>query len=91
MPLKPEQLPAHIDRNGLAPVILLAGEEPLLLHEAAQALRKSARAAGFDERQVLHAQAGFDWSELAAAGGSLSLFSQKRLLELHLGDKGPGV
>lgn len=58
--------------------------------EAVDALRQSARQAGYDERQVLHVEGGFDWHQLAAAGDTLSLFSQKRIIEIHLPDKGPG-
>lgn len=90
MELKPEQLPADLRRHGLRPAYLLAGEEPLLVHEAADAVRAAARAAGHDERDVLHAEPGFDWSQLAAAGDNLSLFASRRLIELHLPDKGPG-
>ena len=68
----------------LAPVYLLAGEEPLLLQEAADALRARARAVGFNEREILDVEARFDWNELARAGASLSLFASRRLIELRL-------
>lgn len=90
MELRPEQLPGDLRKNGLRPLYLLAGEEPLLVHEAADDLRAAARAQGYDEREVLHADTGFDWQRLAAAGDNLSLFSSHRILELHLPDKGPG-
>lgn len=90
MPMRPDQLGEHLQRRGLDGVYLLAGEEPLLLREAADAVRAAAQAAGYDERQVLHAETGFDWSELHAAGQSLSLFASRRIVELHLTAKGPG-
>lgn len=90
MPVRPDQISEQLRRGGPAPVYLLAGEEPLLLQEAADAIRRAARESGYAEREVLHAEPGFDWSELSAAGGSLSLFSDKRLIELHLPAKGPG-
>lgn len=85
MPLRPEQLTGRLRSHGLDPVYLLAGDEPLLLGEAADAIRQAARAKGYDERQVLHAEGGFDWSELTVAGQSMSLFSSRRMIELHLG------
>ncbi len=90
MELRPDQFNRQLENNPLARVYLLAGDEPLLVLEAADALRGTARAAGFTEREVLHAEPGFDWDQLASAGASLSLFSDKRILELHLPDKGPG-
>lgn len=90
MPIKPEQIPAQLAR-GLAPAYLLAGEEPLLLQEAADAIRARARASGFSEREVLHVEAHFDWDLLQQSGENLSLFASRRILEVRLGDKSPGV
>lgn len=88
--LKPEQLAQQLERGTLAPVYLLAGAEPLLVLEAADAVRAKARAAGFTEREVLHVEANFDWRQLSQAGASLSLFAERRIIELHLPEKGPG-
>lgn len=90
MEVRPEQLPRQLEAQPLARCYLLAGDEPLQVLEAADAVRARARREGFDEREVLHAEPGFDWGRLAASGASLSLFSDKRILELHLPDKGPG-
>lgn len=90
MELRADQFQRQLDNQPLARCYLLAGDEPLQVLEAADALRAAARVQGFDEREVLHAESGFDWGQLASAGASLSLFSDKRLLELHLTDKGPG-
>jgi DNA polymerase-3 subunit delta len=82
--LKPDQLAAALGR-GLASVYLLAGEEPLLVADGADAVRRAARAAGHDERVVHEVERGFDWSVLAGEASSLSLFAQRRLIELRLG------
>lgn len=76
--------------KGLAPVYLIGGEEPLLIEEALDTLRAKARDAGYSERDVLHADASFDWNRLAAASDNLSLFSDRRLLELRLPGGKPG-
>jgi len=88
--LRPEQLASHLAEGPLAPVYLVSGDEPLLVAEAADAIRAAARAAGFDERHVLHVETGFDWSALAGEGNALSLFAQRRLLELRLPSAKPG-
>jgi len=90
MDIRAEQFADELARHPLARCYLLAGTEPLQVLEAADAIRQRARNEGFDERQVLHAEPGFDWSELTTAGATQSLFSAKRILELHLTDKGPG-
>jgi DNA polymerase-3 subunit delta len=89
MKLRYEQLAAHL-RQGVQPIYLLSGEEPLQLMEAADAIRARVRELGFAEREVLHAEAGFDWNALTAASGTLSLFAEKRLLELRLPGGKPG-
>ncbi|MGN6789778.1 MAG: DNA polymerase III subunit delta [Rhodanobacteraceae bacterium] len=71
-------------KSELAPVYLLASDEPLQLQEAGDALRARARALGFAEREVLDVEAHFDWDNLARSGASLSLFSSRRLIELRL-------
>ncbi len=83
MRTRPETLAG---RRDLAPVYLLAGDEPLQQTEAADLLRQRAREAGYTEREVFDTgDSGFDWRELAAAGASLSLFAARRLFELRLG------
>jgi DNA polymerase-3 subunit delta len=74
----------------LAPVYVISGDDPLLCQEAADAIRAAARQQGFDERQVFAADASFDWGTLLQAGASMSLFAEKRLLELRLPSGKPG-
>ncbi len=89
MLLKAEQLPAHLER-GLAALYLLHGDEPLLVLEAADAIRQSARCAGYSEREVLTVLPGFDWGQLLAAGGNLSLFGDRKLIDLRIPNGKPG-
>lgn len=90
MKIRPEQLDATMGKGPLAPVWLLAGDEPLLVDEAAMALRRKAREEGAEERTVFQADKDFDWSYLTEAAASLSLFAQKRLIELRLPTGKPG-
>jgi len=89
MKLRLEQLASHL-MQGLQPIYLLSGDEPQQLMEAADAIRARARELGFGEREILHAEAGFDWNALTAASGTLSLFAEQRLLELRLQSGKPG-
>ncbi|MEH6473796.1 MAG: DNA polymerase III subunit delta [Halopseudomonas sp.] len=89
MKIKPEQLNTQL-KQPLLPVYLLTGDEPLLIQEAGDQLRSSARQAGFSEREVFHADAGFSWESLLESSQSLSLFSDKQLIELHISNGKPG-
>ncbi len=90
MQLAPNQLTAHLQK-GLKSLYALHGDEPLLIQEAADAIRATARTQGFTER-TSHTVAGahFDWSEVLAAGGSLSLFADKQMVEIRIPSGKPG-
>ncbi|MFZ5555229.1 MAG: DNA polymerase III subunit delta [Pseudomonadota bacterium] len=77
--------------RGLAPLYAIHGEEPLLAIEAADRIRARARDEGYSEREVLTVESGFDWSQLAAAGASLSLFGARKLVELRIPTGKPGT
>jgi DNA polymerase-3 subunit delta len=87
--LRPEQLEQHL-AGGLAPVYLVAGEEPLILEESLGRIRQAAFQAGYAEREVLHGDGNFDWNRLLEARDNLSLFAQRRLIELRLPGGKPG-
>lgn len=84
MPTTLDSFHKSLAKGELAQVYLLAAEEPLLLQEAADALRARVRSSGFDEREILDVEARFDWNQLARVTASLSLFSTRRLIELRL-------
>lgn len=90
MSLRADALAAHLARGSLSSLYIVSGDEPLLVIEAADAIGQAARAQGFEERTVLHADARFDWSQLAQAGAGLSLFSNKTLIDLRLPSGKPG-
>ena len=89
MQIYANQLEAQLKR-GLAPFYLVYGEEPLLVEEAIDAILAAARAAGFQERQLASVEPGFDWDALFASTRSLSLFSERRVIELRLPTGKPG-
>jgi len=88
--LRADQLSGHLKR-ALAPVYFIYGDETLLVNECADAVRAAARAEGFTEREVFTVESGFDWNALRAAGDSLSLFAERRILELRMPGGKPGT
>ncbi len=90
MQLAANQLVPHLQR-GIKSLYTVHGDEPLLQIEALDAIRAAAREQGFTER-TSHTVAGahFDWSEVLAAGGSLSLFADKQIVEIRIPSGKPG-
>jgi DNA polymerase-3 subunit delta len=88
--LRAEQLEAQLSRS-VAPLYVIHGDEPLLALEAADAIRAAARKQGCEEREVYTAERGFDWSELAQAGASRSLFGGRKIIELRMPTGKPGT
>jgi DNA polymerase-3 subunit delta len=95
MQLKVEALAAHLASRGksgaLARIYTVSGAEPLLVLEAQDAIRAAARASGYTEREVLHVDARSDWSALTASARGLSLFAQRRIIEIRLPSGKPGA
>lgn len=89
MKLQAGQLASHLD-NDLARSYLVSGDEHLLVDEALDGIRGAARANGFGARERYVASTGFDWSELGTSGANLSLFAERRLVELWLPTGKPG-
>ena len=90
MLLRPEKLSSHL-QQGLKPLYIVTGDDPLLTMEAADAIRAQAKQADYLEREVLAVETGFSWSQLRNSGASLSLFASKRVLELRMPGGKPGT
>jgi DNA polymerase-3 subunit delta len=90
MQLRPHQLASHL-AGGLQPLYAIHGDETLLALEAADQIRVAARGAGFDQREVFVADAGFKWDAFAAAQRNLGLFGERKLIDLALPSGKPGV
>ncbi|QNB05880.1 DNA polymerase III subunit delta [Herbaspirillum frisingense] len=89
MQLRHDSLDAHLGKS-LAPLYVIASDEHLLALEAADKIRRSARANGYTEREVLVVERSFKWGELLAANQSQSLFGDKKLIELRIPTGKPG-
>lgn len=85
--IRPQQLAAHL-KKALPAIVLLAGEEPLLIQEALDALRAAARQQGYSERVTLMVEPGFQWRQVFDECASMSLFATRRMIEVHM-PKGP--
>jgi DNA polymerase III subunit delta len=87
--LKPDQLEAAL-RRALVPLYVVHGDEPLLVIETADAIRHAAHGAGFAEREVLHVERNFAWERLAQSQQSMSLFGDRKLIDVRIPGGKPG-
>ena len=85
-----DQLGARLN-SSTAAVYLVTGDEPLQVDEAMVKIRQYVQTQGFDTREVLHVEPGFDWHELNVSCQNLSLFSDKKLIELRLSEPKVGM
>jgi len=76
--------------RGLPSICLISGDEPLLVGEACDALRAKAKEQGYTERELYFVERGFDWQTLRANSRTLSLFAERKLIEIRLTGPGPG-
>jgi len=92
MKLNFNQLGSHLEKS-LQPVYFISGEEPFQLDESARLIRDAAKTQGFTEREVYHVDRSFDWDQLTHSADSMSLFAERKIIELRIptgkpGDKG---
>lgn len=90
MRIKPDQLNATLQK-GLLPIYFISGDEPLQLGELADAIRKAAKQASFENREILSAETGFEWRQLAFAADSMSIFADKKIIDLRIPSGTPGA
>ena len=76
--------------GAMLPLYVFSGDEPLLMMEAIDQLRSAAKKLNFTEREVLLQERGFDWSALLNVGQTMSLFGDKRWVELRIPTGKPG-
>ena len=87
--LRPDQLADALNKP-LAPIYIVSGDEQLLIQECCDAIRKAARQNGFSERELYHIDSSFNWMQIIAAANSLSLFAERKLIELRIPNGKPG-
>ena len=89
MKISGDNLAASLARQ-LQTIYLVSGDEPLLVNEAADAIRATARKQGFEERELHVVERGFDWQGLIANSRSMSLFAQRKIVEIRMANAAPG-
>jgi len=89
MKIRAEQLQDHL-KKPLLPIYVISGDEPLLSQEAADSIRGAARAQGYNERDIFHAEGNFDWNQILNESSALSLFADKKVLEIRIPNGKPG-
>ncbi|MBL4580950.1 MAG: DNA polymerase III subunit delta [Gammaproteobacteria bacterium] len=83
MKIKPEQLSRTLTSQDL-PLYWLSGDEPLLMIEAADLIRNQYRENGYTEREIFNVDKSFDWGQFLQSTGNLSLFAEKKIIEVRL-------
>jgi DNA polymerase-3 subunit delta len=89
MLVKYEALEAQL-KKGILPLYVVSGDEYLLVQEATDMIRVAARNQGVTERQVFTVDRSFKWEDLRLADNAISLFGDRKLIELRMPTGKPG-
>lgn len=71
----------------LPKIILINGNEPLLIEEALDQTRDVLKNLGFSERIKYQLEGGFDWAQITGVGQAMSLFAERRIIEFRVPNK----
>ncbi|WP_409524994.1 DNA polymerase III subunit delta [Nitrincola sp. MINF-07-Sa-05] len=85
MKTNPDQLARVLQKHTLAPIYLVTGDEPLMSGESCDLLRAFFREQGFTEREVHHVDASFSWDLVLQNTNALSLFAERKVIEVRMG------
>lgn len=88
--IQQKQLGNHL-KNGLSPLYIIAGNEPLTSNETLAALRKAAKEHGIEERHSFMVERSFSWETVTHLAQSNSLFASRRLIEIRIPTGKPGI
>ena len=89
MKIRAEQLDGNLQKQ-LLPLYVISGDEPLLSQECADAVRVAARKKDFTERELFHVEGNYDWNHVVNECNSLSLFADKKIIEIRITNGKPG-
>ena len=90
MHVKPEQLEQHL-KQGMRSCYLVTGAEPLIVQECADAIRRAARAAGCVDRERFDSSDKESWHNLVQSASAMSLFADRKLIEIQVENGKPGT
>lgn len=90
--IRADQLRAALSKN-LSKIFIVSGDEPLQVGESCDLIRHAAKEQGYSEYELHHVEAQFNWEELLLSANSLSLFADRKLIDLRIpsgkaGEKG---
>jgi len=77
-------------KQKIHPVYLVHSDEHLLLQETCDLIIHLAQQAGFTEKERLLVDGDFHWQTLLDSGNSMSLFGEKKIIDLRLAKPTPG-
>lgn len=83
MKISPDNLSKSLLKE-LLPCYLISGDEPLLIQESLDLIRSTAEKEGFTSRDLYDQTQSLDWNEIINSCKSLSLFSEKKIIEIRL-------
>ena len=83
MKVYPDKLTAHFSKGNSA-LYIVSGDEPLLVQESCDLIRACLKKKGFVERDLYHVDTNFDWEEVLFSANSMSLFADRKLIELRM-------
>ena len=83
MRIKLEQLPQHLHKQ-TALLYTLFGDETLLILEASDLILTHVRQQGYTERRLFIIDQHFDWSGLLNIGNNLSLFGDRKIMDIRI-------
>ncbi|MES3009100.1 MAG: DNA polymerase III subunit delta [Pseudomonadota bacterium] len=83
MRINSDQLAPQLQKQ-LLPMYWIAGDETLVVQETLDKLRARCRQQGFSEWELFFVDRSFNWQTMLQSGNSLSLFSDKKIIELRL-------
>jgi len=84
-----EKLAAELSKKKQT-IYIVSGDEHLLVQESCDLIRSQLRKDGFSERELFHVEGSFDWEEVLFSANSMSLFAEKKLIELRIPNGKPG-
>ncbi len=89
MKIHGNQLPQRL-KQPLPPMLWISGDETLLSQEALASVRASCKLQGFSEREIWHVDSSIGWDDLLLSANNLSLFAERKLIEIRFSSAKPG-
>ena len=84
------QLPSLVSQQK-SRLFIFSGDDAFLVQEACQLARKLLSGEGFLERELFMIDGAFDWDSILFENNSLSLFAEKKLIEIRVSSKALGA